>query len=209
VAEPAYPGIIREQVGLEEHQHALLPGRSPDHDDALASIILAITPPLEFATVVRTGLSPDCWAVICCRLLRPDEVGDQELHHAKGGPGGERGRPDLGGGLAPGHRPDEPEGHQHGEEGQLAPSMKAPKQNATSRTWMRRPAAIPVIESLITSNWPVLTVVSWTNIAINTIQPIGNKPNSAPLATVAVAVRPGIRYTTSATSKAVASPASA
>jgi hypothetical protein len=38
--------------------------------------------------------------------------------------------------------------------------MKAPKQNATSRTWMRRPAAIPAIESLTTSNWPVLTVVS-------------------------------------------------
>jgi hypothetical protein len=29
---------------------------------------LAITPPLELAAVVRTGLSPACWAVICCRL---------------------------------------------------------------------------------------------------------------------------------------------
>ena len=40
------------------------------------------------------------------------------------------------------------------------PSMKAPKQNAINRTWMRRSDAIPAIESLTSSNWPVLTVRS-------------------------------------------------
>ena len=89
------------------------------------------------------------------------------------------------------------------------PSRKAPKLNAMSRTWMRRSDAIPAIESLTSSNWPVLTVRSYTNIAVSTIQPIGNNPNSAPLIRAAVAVGSGIPYTSSATSKAVANPASA
>ena len=89
------------------------------------------------------------------------------------------------------------------------PSRKAPKQNAINRTWMRRSDAIPAIESLTSSNWPVLTVRSYTNIAVSTIQPIGNNPNSAPLARAAVAIGAGIPYTSSATSKAVANPASA
>jgi hypothetical protein len=89
------------------------------------------------------------------------------------------------------------------------PSRKAPKLNAMSRTWMRRSDAIPAIESLTSSNWPVLTVRSYTNIAVSTIQPIGNNPNSAPLIRAAVAVGTGIPYTSSATSKAVANPASA
>ena len=89
------------------------------------------------------------------------------------------------------------------------PSTKAPKQNATNRTWMRRSDAIPAIESLTNSNWPVSTVRSYTNMAVSTIQPIGNNPNSAPLAKAAVAIGAGIPYTSSATRKAVANPASA
>src|SRR5207245_11218054 len=33
-----------------------------------ASIILPITPPVEFAVAIRIGLSPSCSAVIFCRL---------------------------------------------------------------------------------------------------------------------------------------------
>src|SRR4029450_7037676 len=67
----------------------------------------------------------------------------------------------------------------------------------------------PAIESLTTSNSPVLTVMSYTNIAMSTIQPIGNNPNSAPLTRAAVAIGAGIPYTSSATSRAVANPARA
>jgi hypothetical protein len=89
------------------------------------------------------------------------------------------------------------------------PSRKAPKQNAIKRTWMRRSDAIPAIEPLTTSNAPVATVMSYTNIAVSTIQPMGNNPKSAPLTRAAVAIGAGTPYTSSATSKAVAKPASA
>jgi hypothetical protein len=46
-------------------------------------------------------------------------------------------------------------------------------------------------------------------MAVSTIQPIGNNPNSAPLAKAAVAIGAGIPYTSSAIRKAVANPASA
>ena len=41
-----------------------------------------------------------------------------------------------------------------------APSMNAPKQNATSSAWRRRSAVIPATDSFITSNWPVCTEMS-------------------------------------------------
>ena len=41
-----------------------------------------------------------------------------------------------------------------------APSMKAPKQNATSKSWRRRSAVIPATDSFMISNWPVCTDTS-------------------------------------------------
>ena len=41
-----------------------------------------------------------------------------------------------------------------------APSMKAPKQNATSRSCRRRSAVIPATDSFMISNWPVETEMS-------------------------------------------------
>src|SRR5712692_3358271 len=38
-----------------------------------------------------------------------------------------------------------------------APSMNAPKQNATSKTCRRRSAVIPATDSFMISNWPVST----------------------------------------------------
>ena len=41
-----------------------------------------------------------------------------------------------------------------------APSMKAPKQKATSRSWRRRSAVIIATDSFMISNWPVETEMS-------------------------------------------------
>jgi len=41
-----------------------------------------------------------------------------------------------------------------------APSMKAPKQNATSSSCRRRSAVIPATDSFMISNWPVETEMS-------------------------------------------------
>src|SRR4029453_13236942 len=64
-----------------------------------ASIILAITPPLEFAAVVRTGLSPASWAGLCW---------------------GWPTRALMGGGVAAGQGPAEP-AEQGREEGEQSP----------------------------------------------------------------------------------------
>src|SRR4029453_13123395 len=82
------------------------------------------------------------------------------------------------------------------------PSTKAPKQNATNRSRTPRSDANPAIWSLTSPNWPVLTVRSYTKMAVSTIQPIGNNPNSAPLARAAVAIGAGLPYTRRATREA-------
>jgi hypothetical protein len=61
-----------------------------------------------------------------------------------------------------------------------APSTNAPKQNAISNAWRRlSPVRLP-IESLITSNRFVATVIRYRTIDQNMIQQMGKRPNAAP-----------------------------
>src|ERR1035437_7919641 len=60
------------------------------------------------------------------------------------------------------------------------PSMKAPKVKAISNACIRFSDVIDPIESLMTSNLPVLTVTSYSTNAQNTIHEIGKIPKQAP-----------------------------
>ena len=57
-----------------------------------------------------------------------------------------------------------------------APSINAPKLKAISNTCKRRSSVSPAIDCLMISNFPVCTVMSKTNMAHSTIQPMGNNP---------------------------------
>src|ERR1035437_9462213 len=62
------------------------------------------------------------------------------------------------------------------------PSMNAPKAKAINRACMRLSEVIEPIESLIISDLPVATVISYRIKAQNTIHEIGNNPKHAPYA---------------------------
>jgi hypothetical protein len=73
-----------------------------------------------------------------------------------------------------------------------APSMNAPKLNAMSIACTRRSGDSAITECLIFSNSPVSTVSEYRNTAINTIQPMGNKPKAAPKPALARAAFTGM-----------------
>jgi hypothetical protein len=73
-----------------------------------------------------------------------------------------------------------------------APSMKAPKENPISSSWIRRSEARLAMLCFTTSNCPVPTVMSYTKMALRTIQPMGSRPNAAPFSAAARAIEPGI-----------------
>src|ERR1035441_812580 len=62
------------------------------------------------------------------------------------------------------------------------PSINAPNANAISNACIRLSEVIEPIESLITSNLPVVTVISYSTSAQNTIHEIGKIPKHAPYA---------------------------
>src|SRR5213083_2732665 len=88
-----------------------------------------------------------------------------------------------------------------------APSMKAPKQNATSSSCNRRSAVMPATDSFMISNWPVNTEMSYRYTAASTIHAIFRTPNPTPYRKLMPASETGIPKTTTATSTAVPAPA--
>src|ERR1035437_8136327 len=62
------------------------------------------------------------------------------------------------------------------------PSINAPNAKAISNACIRLSEVIEPMESLITSNFPVVTVISYRTKAQNTIHEIGNIPKQAPYA---------------------------
>src|SRR6266566_3559316 len=88
-----------------------------------------------------------------------------------------------------------------------APSMKAPKQNATSSSCRRRSAVIPATDSFMISNWPVNTEMSYRYTAASTIHAIFRTPNPTPYRKLMLASETGIPKTETATSTAVPAPA--
>ena len=57
-----------------------------------------------------------------------------------------------------------------------APSMNAPKENATSSAWIRRSVDTRPTDAFTMSNCPVDTVSEYRKTAFRTIQPMGRKP---------------------------------
>src|SRR6266550_4692313 len=88
-----------------------------------------------------------------------------------------------------------------------APSMKAPKQNATSSSCNRRSAVMPATDSFMISNWPVNTEMSYRYTAASTIHAIFSTPNPTPYRKLMPASETGIPKTETATSTAVPAPA--
>src|SRR3989442_316748 len=88
-----------------------------------------------------------------------------------------------------------------------APSMKAPKQNATSSSCNRRSAVMPATDSFMISNWPVNTEMSYRYTAASTIHAIFRTPNPTPYRKLMPASETGIPKTETATSTAVPAPA--
>jgi len=76
------------------------------------------------------------------------------------------------------------------------PSMKAEKEKAMSRAWMRRSGESEEMELLMTSNCPDSTVRLNRKTAVRMIQPMGNRPVTMPRAEAESAAVMGIRYTT-------------
>ena len=61
-----------------------------------------------------------------------------------------------------------------------APSKKAPKAKAISRSCSRRSGVTPPIACCSVSKAPVATVSRYMKMTLSTIQPIGKKPMTAP-----------------------------
>ena len=73
------------------------------------------------------------------------------------------------------------------------PSMKAEKQKAMSRAWIRRSGERAEMELLITSNCPEATVRLNRNTAVRMIQPMGKSPVTMPSRAAERAALAGIR----------------
>jgi len=65
--------------------------------------------------------------------------------------------------------------------------MNAPKAKAISSAWIRLSEVTEPIDSLMTSNLPVTTEISYSTNAQKTIQEIGNSPKHAPSAALLMA----------------------
>ncbi len=72
------------------------------------------------------------------------------------------------------------------------PSMKAEKENATSRACRRRSLEIDEMELLTISNWPDSTIRLYIKTAVRMIQPMGNSPLTTPSAAAEMAALTGI-----------------
>src|SRR5262249_54077364 len=90
-----------------------------------------------------------------------------------------------------------------------APSIRAPKQKATSSTCSRRSGVIPAIDCFIISNWPVLTDTSYRNTAVTTIQAILRSPKAAQNKKLVRPNAQGMWNARQATARAEAAPAAA
>ena len=69
-----------------------------------------------------------------------------------------------------------------------APSKKAPKQKAISKSWMRRSSVMPESESCSTLKLPFCSVSWCRKMMFSTIQPIGSRPVKPP----SMAARPAM-----------------
>ncbi len=67
-----------------------------------------------------------------------------------------------------------------GEPDPAAPSSSAPKQNPISTACTRASPDSSPIDRRISANCPVSTVRLYSSIALNTVHPIGSRPNAAP-----------------------------
>src|ERR1700683_2411833 len=90
-----------------------------------------------------------------------------------------------------------------------APSMNAPKQNATSSTCRRRSGVIPAIDSFMISNCPVSTEMSYRYTAARTIHAIFRTPYATPYPKADAARISGMWNIRIPTSTAVPAPATA
>jgi len=90
-----------------------------------------------------------------------------------------------------------------------APSKNAPKLKAIKSACNRRSGEIDTTDALTLSNDPASTVRTYRKTAVNTIQPIGNKPKHAPKPAAAIADFHGMPYTPIAIASAVNNPAAA
>ena len=78
------------------------------------------------------------------------------------------------------------------------PSIRAPKQNATSSAWTRRSSVSRVSERRITSKSPLAMVRLWKKTALSTIQLIGHSPFAIPSVVAETSSPSGIPQTTAA-----------
>ncbi len=83
------------------------------------------------------------------------------------------------------------------------PSIRAPKQNATSRAWTRRSPVSRVSERRMTSKSPLAMVRLWKKTALSTIQLIGHNPFAMPSVVAETSSPSGMRHTSAARIAAV------
>ena len=82
------------------------------------------------------------------------------------------------------------------------PSIRAPKQNATSSAWTRRSPVSRVRERRITSKSPLAMVRLWKKTAFSTIQLIGHNPFAIPSVVAETSSPNGIPQTSAASTAA-------
>ena len=78
------------------------------------------------------------------------------------------------------------------------PSIRAPKQNATSRAWTRRSSVNRVSDRRMTSKSPLAMVRLWKKTALSTIQLIGHNPLAMPSVVAEMSSPSGMRHTNAA-----------
>ena len=86
------------------------------------------------------------------------------------------------------------------------PSMMAPKENAMRSTCRRRSKEMWMMDSFTISNWPVMTVMVYRNIAPRTIQMIPRNPDKVPKLKAEKAETSGILNAMQLTRKAAITP---
>ena len=82
------------------------------------------------------------------------------------------------------------------------PSMRAPKQNATSNAWTRRSPVSRVSDRRITSKSPLAIVRLWKKTALRTIQLIGHNPLAMPSVVAETSSPRGMPQTSAASTAA-------
>ena len=82
------------------------------------------------------------------------------------------------------------------------PSIRAPKQNATSRAWTRRSSVNRVSDRRMTSKSPLAMVRLWKKTALSTIQLIGHRPLAIPSVVAETSSPTGMPQTSAASTAA-------